>query len=885
MRLVPGLSLSAFLLVTALAACGGGGGSAIPAGQTTAAPVSPPTLTANTPTPTPAPAVTSSAGALPVSAAASSPQALPTVAGITGTIALPGASAPAGTIMNTTTFLTPSGSVPVLQSVGRAVQALRSQAGFNVTTYLYVNVTPSQSIAMPNYPNFTFSIPSSVVAPGTTLYVAFYDGSTWHVPAFGPSTTGTFNGSSTPAAVTTLVAGTTYVFAVYSPNPATPTPSPSPSVAPVLVNGNPTNSLTLTTQGATAIVTVSQAGSTPFVTFLTASSNCNTSSAAILAYGPPSVSTTTGSANFSITATANGSCTIFFSSSLGGTAATVTVTVAIPGASAAPSASASPTASPLAASVSLTGPTSGPVPTGFPVGGWGPTAVANAFNFPVQSGYNGSGITVAIVISSSVSQSDYQAYLSYFQTPQTSRTITFEPIDNASLAPAGGEDQFEATLDLETIAGLAPGANIIVYVMPQLTTQEENHAYNQILLDGSASVVSSSFGGCEANGLLNTLQILGESTLISQGAQKGITYVAASGDSGSACNYSTFLGPGFYIQGVSYPASDPNVTAVGGTETWRPSGYSLTSGQAWNDLNFGTVPQGATGGGISTLFSIPSQQAGLAGVSSVIARNVPDIAMPAEYDALYLNSSWSIALGTSWAAPQFAAMMAEVYQYCNTKTLTSPASAPYTVFNRAGYNAFNAVTSGQNAFSLTTGLTYPYAAVRGYNNATGLGVPLGMQFAQTLCPNRVQSSHATSSVSRTVPATHGPPQSIRSDATPSVRGLTDQGRRSSVEQTRIQIVMRPTPTLASDEETVIGLLQSAGFTIVHTFSNHMIIDADAGSSTVEQFFNTELHDVTEGRYGVRYMPVTQITIPASIAPYVAGLSLDNVVNMVSPHQR
>jgi len=95
----------------------------------------------------------------------------------------------------------------------------------------------------------------------------------------------------------------------------------------------------------------------------------------------------------------------------------------------------------------------------------------------------------------------------------------------------------------------------------------------------------------------------------------------------------------------------------------------------------------------------------------------------------------------------------------------------------------------------------------------------------------------------------------------------------------VQIVLRYTGNSASDERTVIGALRQAGFTIVHTFSNHLVVDAQAPSATVERFFRAQMENVSQGRYGTRYMPVTQAVIPESIAPYVSSISLDNVVTM------
>jgi len=515
----------------------------------------------------------------------------------------------------------------------------------------------------------------------------------------------------------------------------------------------------------------------------------------------------------------------------------------------------------------LTGPNYGPCSGCY--GGWGPTAVANALNFPVQSGFDGTGFTVAIVMASNVQASDLSQYFTYFQTPSTSRKLTYTLIDYASATPTGDSSQFEATLDVETVAGLAPGANVHLYVIPALSSQYETDAYNQIIADAQSSVVSSSFGGCEHPG---ASWQNGLSTVFQQGANNGLAFIASSGDQGNEC----YLGPSNYQVGVNYPASDPNVIGVGGTETYRAQ-YSLTSTTAWND-SYSTNGQVATGGGVSASFALPSYQQGLGGASAQF-RNVPDIAMPASYTAQYLNGSWGQAVGTSWSAPLFAAMLAEVYEYCNAY-FSNPVTVPYYVFQAARYNAFLDVTNGNNDYNSSSPY---YAAQAGYDNVSGIGVPLGMPFAKTICPNRIPAYRARAPLSA-IATTPGPRHPVSADVTPKVRGLVDQGRRSPAQQTRIQIVLRPTATVAGDEQTVIGVLRSSGFTITQTFRNHLVVDAEAPTDTVERLFSTQIHDVIEGRHGVRYTPTTSATIPASLAPYVAGISLDNLVIMASRHE-
>ena len=528
-----------------------------------------------------------------------------------------------------------------------------------------------------------------------------------------------------------------------------------------------------------------------------------------------------------------------------------------------------PTASgPLGTGAPLTGPTLGGR------GGWGPPAVAQALQFPVQSGYNGAGQTVAVIIDSTIRTSDINAFTTYFQIPSTSRTIS-QVVVEPSATPPGTTDIGEASLDTETIAGLAPGANIIVYEIPDLSDQSIIDGYNRALSDGKASVINSSFGGCESEDEPNVKTLYDPVFL--KGNQLGITFTASAGDTGNVCDNTTTP----YTVGASSPASDPNVVGVGGTETSSNYNDKLTSAIAWNDSTCGSggSSQCATGGGVSAVFTPPPFQTNLPNASTTF-RNVPDVAMPAEDVAVYENGTWGIFAGTSWSAPEYAALIAEVYQYCNFTLSGSPASfnpvaLPYEAYANSPSD-FIDVTGGNNQFAGTTPF---YRALTGFDNVSGVGVPYGAPMEQTLCPNRqplstpflAENAVRNAAIGTSIPRTL--------DVAPRIGGLIDEGARSAMTMTRIQVVLRPTASLAGDEAAVVAALQRSGFTIVQRFANHLVVDAEAPASTVDAYFATSLHNVVEGRYGSRYVPITTATLPATIAPYVSGVSLDNLVTM------
>jgi subtilase family serine protease len=463
------------------------------------------------------------------------------------------------------------------------------------------------------------------------------------------------------------------------------------------------------------------------------------------------------------------------------------------------------------------------------------------------------------------SPSDVATYLSQFGIASTF-SYDYESVDGATFPGTDTGSLDEGTLDVETIAGLAPGVRILFYLTPDLSEAALLDAFEQIVTDARANVVNMSFGGCEVPSEQSTVD-----PIFAQGASLGIAFVAASGDEGDRC----YVTSGTQI-GVNFPASDPNVIGVGGTETANAvctGPGTIASQRVFNDFCVRGGGQEAGGGGISGLFPLPAYQDGLGGASATM-RNVPDLAMPAVYAAVYAQGGWFAMGGTSWSAPQAAAMIAEVYQWC-TAALVPPVQLFYYAFSQAAYRDFVPVTSGNNSFG---GDSTFYSATGGFSNVSGIGLPLGMQIAQTLCPNRVPPAALSRAARGALGfARRAPEVATLVSNVPNLRGLADLGRRSDASATRIALVLRSTQTIAQDEQSVIASLTAAGFTVLKTYPNHLLIDAQAPASTVSAFFRTELHDFSQGRYGVRYANVAPAVLPASIAPYVQGVVTDNLV--------
>jgi len=277
--------------------------------------------------------------------------------------------------------------------------------------------------------------------------------------------------------------------------------------------------------------------------------------------------------------------------------------------------------------------------------------------------------------------------------------------------------------------------------------------YPGSVISQSFSVTEQSFGGSSA-----ASQIAKFDKIYQLAEANHITVLAATGDSGttnSIGGQGASKGKAVPYPTVTWPPSDPLVTAVGGTWlqygwTWNPSSptdmsYTYTPGSrteaVWNE----PFIQAAGGGGLSVLFPTPSFQSGIS--SSVLdgARGVPDISWNAAVDGgvlVYLgflssSSGFYIIGGTSAATPQIAGLIALTNQvadnsnkqhvgWLNPLLYTLPSGA----FNDKVPQTFNTVTIRDNSLY---GSGIPgYPATTGYDLATGWGSPNGATFVTDL---------------------------------------------------------------------------------------------------------------------------------------------------------
>ena len=288
----------------------------------------------------------------------------------------------------------------------------------------------------------------------------------------------------------------------------------------------------------------------------------------------------------------------------------------------------------------------------------------------------------------------------------------------------------EAALDIDMVIGMNPGVRqVLVYEDGEgdpFGTELVN-SLSAIASDNLAQTVSISYGLDEA--LQDPADIQAENVVLQQLVAQGIGVFVSSGDHGAYGD----LGQGL---NAPDPGAQPLVTSVGGTRLITGKHAAYVSEKVWNDL---ASNDGATGGGISAVWPIPSYQvmngrslAANNGGSST-NRNVPDVAAvadPITGVAVYsgLNGGWIVVGGTSVSAPIWAAYTS--IASANAKMLglgqigfANPGIyelGPRTPLGGGGYNDIYKGSNGDKALYGVPG----FKAGFGYDNVSGWGSPL-----------------------------------------------------------------------------------------------------------------------------------------------------------------
>jgi kumamolisin len=394
-----------------------------------------------------------------------------------------------------------------------------------------------------------------------------------------------------------------------------------------------------------------------------------------------------------------------------------------------------------------------------------PDQVASAYGFP---GADGSGQTVALVeLGGGFSQSDLTTYFQGLGIPVPS--VTAESVDGASNAPGSdpsGAD-VEVSLDVDVLGAAAPGAAQLVYFAPNTDQGFVDAVADAANASPTPVAIAISWGQSEDSWTAQGRTALDDA--IADACKLGITVCVAAGDNGSSDGVNDGRAH------VDFPASSPHALACGGTRLVTSSYDVIASEVVWND----GAGSGATGGGVSDVFAVPTWQA-TAGVpasanasapvtatatkpasaavdpaaaavkppeeagsmvkvkpkpspppeavhrttAAAGGRGVPDVAGNADPETGYqimADGQMQVVGGTSAVAPLWAALIARLAQ------ATSQRFGLFQPLLYAGITPGNDVPGFRDIVSGNNGA---YSAGPGWDACTGLGSPNGAELLQ-----------------------------------------------------------------------------------------------------------------------------------------------------------
>jgi kumamolisin len=496
-----------------------------------------------------------------------------------------------------------------------------------------------------------------------------------------------------------------------------------------------------------------------------------------------------------------------------------------------------------------------------------PPQVAALYNYP--SGVTGEGQTVGIVeLGGGYTTSDLQTYFKSLGIAEPN--VTAVSVDGGTNSP-GSDADAEVMLDIEVVGAIAPGVNIAVYFAPN-TDQGFLDAITDAVHDTTRkpSIVSVSWGGPESSWTQQSLTAM--NSALQDAATLGVTVTVAAGDDGSSDGVSDGQ------LHVDFPASSPYSLACGGTKL-TGSGNKISSEVVWNET---ANNEGATGGGVSANFPLPSYQSS-AGVpaepqTKYVGRGVPDVAGDADPSTGYqirVDGQNQVVGGTSAVAPLWAALVALINEQIGKNAgFLNP-----TLYS-LGEADFHDITSGNNDDS---GLGY-YSAGPGWDPCTGLGSPNGAAL--------LQSINGSSSASQRVPVPgsapmHGPSDQLTDLPDPTKELITASivlrpGSSSAAADAGQQLLagarnVPVTSTMADTNEVaaVSSFAQHYGLTILDENFETRIVRVEGNAQQMDEAFGIELCRCRDdkGNHYLTYMGA--ITVPASISQYViAVLGLD-----------
>ncbi len=376
-----------------------------------------------------------------------------------------------------------------------------------------------------------------------------------------------------------------------------------------------------------------------------------------------------------------------------------------------------------------------------PLGGLKPQELHSAYSLPTES--VGSSVqTIALVdaYNDPTAEADLAVYDKEFKLPAcTSGNGCFRKIDQegktSPLPATEGGWATEISLDVQM-------AHAICQTCHLLLVEADNSSFSALgaavdaAVKAGATEVSNSYGGAEESG---------DTGNNAPYNHPGVVITVSSGD----CGYFNEACGGH--EAANFPASSPDVVAVGGTSLNDSDGS--WSSTVWDD----------GGSGCSTVFTAPLWQSEVAYFSETecgSGRSVADVAANADpytgvdvYDTTPNGGNptgWGVWGGTSEASPIVAA---EFGLAGGAHGVQYPAQTLYA--NIGDASDLYDVTSGSNGSC--SGAT-ACKARSGYDGPTGVGSPVGLGafFSPTAPANTaLPTISGTAEQGQTLTVTHG----------------------------------------------------------------------------------------------------------------------------------
>jgi subtilase family serine protease len=423
--------------------------------------------------------------------------------------------------------------------------------------------------------------------------------------------------------------------------------------------------------------------------------------------------------------------------------------------------------------------------------GYQPSEMQTAYNMtPLYSaGWDGTGQTIVITdaFGDDTIAGDAEVFSQIYGLPDLTPSnfqVLRAPgaVHNPGVPHFGGSAGWrdEITLDVEWVHAMAPGANIVLVIGPN-NTSDLDEAINYAVVHHLGNTISNSWSSVEGFG--NPAQHIRDNRILQAAAAQGIDVNFSSGDSG---DFAAAVG----FKTVGFPGSSPFATSIGGTSLALNPDNTMAFQTGWGNnltrivdtIALGSPPvvpplqlgfQGGAGGGTSLTFAKPSFQSSLPGTM----RMVPDISMLADpFTGVEIIETFDGQLtvgvigGTSLACPMFSAVMGIASQKAghglgqaaqlvynlpagavtDVLAVSSPNNATGVINGTTIETAddlaapLDGVTSYYSAlynspfstrwFAITFGTDSSLTTGPGWDNVTGVGTPDGWNFVNALAP-------------------------------------------------------------------------------------------------------------------------------------------------------